>query len=79
MAKHEGFDHISEMSLKHMKGEETSSHSDGRYGSAGATKKAFKEVHANEPKIVAHTRKKFGDIRAKKQIVAIALSKARKG
>ena len=75
MSKHEGFDHISEMSLKHMRGEKTDY---GRYGSAEATKKAFKEVHTNEPKIVAHTRKKFGDIIAKKQIIAIALSKARK-
>jgi hypothetical protein len=37
----------------------------------------FREVMYNEPKIVAKTRKKKGSKAAKKQKVAIALSKAR--
>lgn len=41
-------------------------------------KAAFDEVSKNEPKIVAHTRAKFGAKDAQKQKVAIALSKARK-
>lgn len=40
--------------------------------------RAFSEVEHNEPKIVAHTREKFGEKRAEKQKVAISLSKARK-
>lgn len=39
---------------------------------------AFHEVKHNEPKIVGHTRRKFGATDAAKQKVAIALSKARK-
>lgn len=39
---------------------------------------AFREVHANEPSVVAQTREKFGPERAEKQRTAIALSKARK-
>ena len=39
---------------------------------------AFHEVYENEPSAVASTRKKFGGERARKQKVAIALSKARK-
>lgn len=42
------------------------------------TAAAFHEVKHNEPKVVAHTRKKFGATDAAKQKVAIALSKARK-
>lgn len=38
---------------------------------------AFHEVKANPPAIVAKTRKKSGVVRAGKQSVAIALSKAR--
>jgi hypothetical protein len=40
--------------------------------------KAFKEVFADEPEIVKKTRKKKGKKAAKRQKVAIALSKARK-
>lgn len=39
---------------------------------------AFHEVYTDEPSIVGKTREKFGAERAKKQKVAIALSKARK-
>ena len=42
------------------------------------TAEAFHEVKHNEPKIVGHTRRKFGASDAAKQRVAIALSKARK-
>lgn len=38
---------------------------------------AFHEVYANEPAIVAKTRKKKGAKVAEKQKIAIALSKAR--
>jgi len=38
---------------------------------------AFHEVSENEPAIVAKTRKKKGPAQARKQKVAIALSKAR--
>ena len=38
---------------------------------------AFHEVAENEPAIVAQTRKKSGPAQARKQKVAIALSKAR--
>jgi hypothetical protein len=38
---------------------------------------AFREVHEDEPGIVAHTREKYGKEAAEKQRVAIALSKAR--
>jgi hypothetical protein len=41
-------------------------------------KETFGEVFGDEPKIVGKTRRKFGEARAKKQKVAIALSKARK-
>ena len=37
---------------------------------------AFHEVYTNTPKIVKHTEKKFGKADAKRQRVAIALSKA---
>lgn len=37
---------------------------------------AFHEVFHNEPKIVKHTAAKFGKADAKKQRIAIALSKA---
>lgn len=39
--------------------------------------RAFHEVFTNEPAIVAKTRKKEGPTQARKQKVAIALSKAR--
>jgi hypothetical protein len=42
------------------------------------TDAAFHEVKHNEPKIVKHTRGKFGASDAARQKVAIALSKARK-
>ena len=41
-------------------------------------KRAFREVKRNEPKIVAKTRRKKGKAAARKQKVAIALSKARR-
>lgn len=43
-----------------------------------AIEAAFREVNANEPKIVAKTRRKKGAKAAQKQKVAIALSKARR-
>lgn len=39
-------------------------------------KKAFKEVYAKEPRIVGKTRAKKGNKAARKQKVAISLSKA---
>ena len=42
-------------------------------------KTAFKEIKENEPEIIGHTRRKFGKERARKQAVAIGLSKARGG
>jgi len=39
---------------------------------------AFREVTANPPSQLAETRRKYGPVRAEKQRVAIALSKARK-
>lgn len=39
--------------------------------------KAFREVKKNEPRVVAKTRKKKGPAAARRQKVAIALSKAR--
>ena len=46
--------------------------------SNGVVDSAFQEVNANPPSILKSTAKKFGIARAKKQQVAIALSKARK-
>lgn len=43
-----------------------------------ATEAAFHEVSSNTPAIVKHTARKFGRTDAKKQKIAIALSKARK-
>lgn len=40
-------------------------------------KAAFEEVYSNEPTVVEKTREKKGETQAKKQKVAIALSKAR--
>ena len=37
---------------------------------------AFREVFTHEPKIVTQTRKKFGEARARRQKIAIALRKA---
>ncbi len=45
-------------------------------GGSMSLKAAFSEVNRNEPKAVAKTRKKHGGKRAKKQKIAIALSKA---
>jgi hypothetical protein len=45
-------------------------------GGSMSLKAAFREVNRNEPKAVAKTRKKHGRKRAKKQKIAIALSKA---
>lgn len=42
------------------------------------TEAAFHEVHANPPAIVAQTARKEGPAQAKRQMVAIALSKARR-
>jgi hypothetical protein len=39
---------------------------------------AFHELHKNPPKVLKSTRKKFGAERARKQRIAIALSKARR-
>ena len=44
----------------------------------GAVSAAFQEVNANVPGVVKSTARKFGPERARKQKVAIALSKARK-
>lgn len=44
----------------------------------GRVEAAFHEVAHNEPKIVGHTRAKFGAAQAHRQAIAIALSKARK-
>lgn len=49
------------------------------YPSQEKTEKAFKAIAEDEPGVVSQTRKKFGKERARKQIVAIALSKARGG
>lgn len=43
-----------------------------------AVSAAFQEVNSNTPKIVQSTLKKYGPQRARKQKIAIALSKARK-
>lgn len=52
----------------------------GKISSKDKTKvsSAFREVKENEPKIVSHTREKYGSQKAKEQMMAIALSKARK-
>ena len=42
-----------------------------------ALQRAFSEVSKNSPAVLAKTRKKSGAARAKKQSIAIALSKAR--
>jgi len=49
-----------------------------KYPSAAATERAGHEIKVNPPKILAHTAKKFGKADAKRQRVAIMLSKARK-
>lgn len=41
-------------------------------------KSVGREMKANEPSIVGHTRKKFGADRARKQKTAILLDKARR-
>jgi len=43
----------------------------------GKVKAAFREVYQDEPAAVGKTRRKFGEDRALKQKIAIALSKAR--
>jgi len=40
---------------------------------------AFREVNRNEPAVVSRTRRKKGAKAARKQKIAIALSKARRG
>ena len=45
----------------------------------GKLEEAFREVHANEPKAVEKTRKEKGKEAAKRQLAAIAFSKARGG
>ena len=47
--------------------------------SKGAIETAGHEMKVNPPAILAHTAKKFGKARSKKQKIAIMLSKARKG
>jgi hypothetical protein len=42
-------------------------------------KKAFHEIKENEPSIVGKTRRKSGAKAARKQEIAIAFSKARRG
>lgn len=49
-----------------------------KYPSKGAIQAAGHEIKQNPPKILAHTARKFGKVDAKKQRVAIMLSKARK-
>ena len=56
-----------------------SPHMRGPMPPKGKLSEAFHEVYANEPKIVAHTKAKFGKERARKQMVAIAINKARGG
>ena len=46
--------------------------------SNGLVSAAFHEVNENVPKVVQSTAKKFGPDRARKQKIAIALSKARR-
>lgn len=46
--------------------------------SNGIVSAAFNEVNTNVPKVVQSTARRFGPERARKQKVAIALSKARK-
>lgn len=43
----------------------------------GLLSAAFDEVYSNPPKVVAQTKKKKGSEAARKQMVAISLSKAR--
>ena len=50
----------------------------GKDKTADLIEAAGHEIKANPPKIIAKTRKKSGAKRAKKQRVAIMLSKARK-
>lgn len=47
-----------------------------KYPRQMSVKSAFHEVSKNEPRIVAHTRQKFGAKDARKQKIAIALHKA---
>lgn len=51
----------------------------GSYPSKVSIEKAGHEMKMNPPAAVAHTSKKFGKKRARKQAIAIMLSKARKG
>jgi len=46
--------------------------------SRGILKMSFSEVFAKTPKAVKRTARKFGEKRAKKQRIAIALNKARR-
>lgn len=49
-----------------------------KYPSASKIEAAGHEIKQNPPKILAHTAKKFGKADAKRQRVAIMMSKARK-
>lgn len=49
------------------------------YPSKSAIKSAGHEMKENPPRVLAHTAKKFGKAKAKKQRVAIMLAKARRG
>lgn len=49
-----------------------------KYPSKSAIESAGHEIKVSPPKILAHTEKKFGKADAKRQRVAIMLSKARK-
>lgn len=51
----------------------------GDYPKASAIEKAGHEIKENPPAVVKHTERKFGKKRARKQKIAIMLSKARKG
>lgn len=49
------------------------------YPPQGMLSAAFHEVKTNPPKILAKTRRKSGAARARKQAIAIAISKAKRG
>ena len=50
----------------------------GKSADSGLVSAAFNEVNTNVPKVVQSTSRKFGPDRARKQKIAIALSKARR-
>lgn len=51
----------------------------GSYPSKSSIEKAGHEIKENPPAVVKHTEKKFGKAKARRQKIAIMLSKARKG